>query len=101
MLSHKAINSCCKDVVPNKPYLVNKCYKNFNLKMAIHVLTPKLASQRPMQKSYKNRFLFRKECGRLYDFCRETDKVSWTNCACIIHPRITSFWQLKPYYTCH
>ena len=64
MLFHKAINSCCKDVVQNKPYLINKCcnYTNysikFNLDVAIHVLTPKLASKWLMQKSYKNCFLF-------------------------------------------
>ena len=90
MLFHKVINSYCKDVVQNKPYLINKCcnYTNysikFNLDAAIHVLTPKSAGQWPMQKLYKNHFLFRKECGRPYDFCGETDKVGRTNCACII-----------------
>ena len=64
MLFHKAIISCCKDVVQNEPYLINKCcsYTNysikFNLDMAIHVLTPKSASQQLTQKSYKNHFLF-------------------------------------------
>ena len=72
MLFHKAINSCCKDVVQNKPYLINKCCNyttiKFKLDAAIHVLTPKLASHRPMQKLYKNCFLFRKECGQPYNF---------------------------------
>ena len=51
MLFYKDINSYCKDVV----YVINKCcnYTNctikiFNLKMAIHVLTHKSASQRPI-----------------------------------------------------
>ena len=97
MLFHKAINSCCKDVVQNKPYIINKCcnYTNysikFNLDVAIHVLTPKSASQQPMQRSYKNRFLFREECGRPYDFFGETDRVSQTYCACIVHSRTTIF----------
>ena len=97
MLFHKVINSCHKDVVQNKPYLINKCcnYTNysikFNLDVAIHVLTPKSAGQWPMQKSYKNHFLYQKECGQSYDFCRETDKVGQTNCACIVHPRTTIF----------
>ena len=42
-------------------------------------------------KVIKNHFLFRKECGRLYDICREADKVSRTNCMHIIHPRSTIF----------
>ena len=82
------------NVVQNKPYIYifNKCcnYK-FNLDVAIHVLTPKLASWWPMQRSYKNHFLFQKECGQPYNFCRETHKVSLTNCACIVHPRTTIF----------
>ena len=55
------------------------------------MLTPKSAGQWLTQKSYKNCFLFRKECGRPYDFCRATDRVGQTNCACIIHPRSTIF----------
>ena len=51
MLFHKAINKCCDYSI------------KFNLDVAIHVLTPQLSGQRPMRKSYKNRFLFRKECG--------------------------------------
>ena len=37
MLFHKAINSCCKDVVQNKPYLINKCcnYTNYSIKNSI------------------------------------------------------------------
>ena len=42
--------------------------------MAIHVLTHKSAGHRPTQKSYKKHFLFRKECGQPYDFCRATDR---------------------------
>ena len=98
MLFLKAINSCCKDVVQNKPYFINKCcnhtnysIKMFNLNVAIHVLTPKLAGWRPMQKLYKKCFLFLKECGRPYDFCREAGKVSRTYCVHIVHPRTTIF----------
>ena len=42
-------------------------------------------------KVIKNRFLFRKECGGPYDFCRATNKVGWTNCVHIIHPRSIIF----------
>ena len=91
MLFPKAINNCCtKQTI----YLINKCYNypiKFNLDAAIHVLTPKWAGQWPMQKSYKNHFLFRKECGQPYDFCREADKVGRTYCVCIAHPRSTIF----------
>ena len=93
MLFCKTINSYCKNVVLNDPHIfsINKCCNYTNLDATIHVLTPKLAGQWPMQKSYKNRFLFRKECGQPYDFCRATDRVGRTNCACIIHPRSTIF----------
>ena len=87
----KAINSYCKDVVLNKPHFINKYCNYTNLEATIHVLTPKSARWWPMQKSYKNCFLFQKECGRPYNFCRETDKVSRTNCVCIVHPRSTIF----------
>ena len=91
MLFRKAINNCCtKQII----YLINKCYNysvKFNLDVAIHVLTPKSASQWLMQKSYKICFLFQKECGQPYDFCRETGRVGWTNCVCIVHPRSTIF----------
>ena len=69
----------------------NYSIKVFNLDAAIHVLTPKLAGQIPTQKSYKICFLFRKECGRLYNFCRATDKVGRTYCMHIVHPRSTIF----------
>ena len=59
--------------------------------MAIHVLTSQSAAQWPTQKLYKNRFLFQKECGQPYDFYRETDKVGWTYCVHIVHPRSTIF----------
>ena len=93
-LFHKAINNCKTSisVVQNKLYLIQKVFDNyFDLDTAIHVLTPRSAGQWPTQKSYKNQFLFQKECGRPYNFCREADKVGWTNCACIIHPRTTIF----------
>ena len=109
------------NVVQNELYFINKCcnhvkysinnyyiyYKTliliytlilkqiFNLDVVIlntiHELTPRLAGQWLTQKPYKNHFLFRKECSQLYDFCREANKVSWTYCACIIHPRSTIF----------
>ena len=63
----------------------------FNFNTAIHVLTCKLAGQWPTWKSYKNQFLFQKEHGRPYDFCRVTDQVSWAYCMCIVHPRSTIF----------
>ena len=58
---------------------------------APHELTPMLAGQWPTQKPYKNHFLFQKECGQLYNFSREANKVGQTNCACIIHPRSIIF----------
>ena len=97
------------NVVQNELYLINKCcnyvkysidnyniyYKIliltytpilksiFNLDMVIlntiHELTPRLASQWPTQKLYKNQFLFQKECSWPYDFCREASKVSQTH----------------------
>ena len=57
----------------------------------IHELTPRLASQWPTQKPYKNCFLFDKECSQPYDFHWEADKVGHTNCACIIHHRANIF----------
>ena len=103
-LFHKAINDCktSMNVVQNKLCCnYAKCSTNnyfdthsgikVNLDVAIHVLTPRSAGQWPTQKPYKNHFLFQNECGRPCDFCRETDKVSWTNCACIVHPRSTIF----------
>ena len=65
--------------------------KIFNLDVAILVLTPRSAGQWPTQKPYKNHFLFQKECGWPYDFCREADKVSQTYCAHIVHSRSTIF----------
>ena len=76
MLFCKAINNCCKDFVLNKPHFINKCCNYTNLDATIHVLTPKSAGRWQMQKSYKDCFLFQKECGQPYDFCREADKVS-------------------------
>ena len=57
----------------------------------LHELTPMLASQWLTQKPYKNHFLFQKECGQPYNFCREADKVSWTYCEHIVHPRTIIF----------
>ena len=89
MLFRKTINSYCKDVVLNKPHFINKYCNYTNLDATIHVLTPKSAGQWPMQKSYKNHFLFQKECGWPYNLCREADKVGQTNCVRIVHPRST------------
>ena len=58
---------------------------------ALHELTPKSASWQPTQKSYKNRFLFQKEHGQPYDFCREADNIGWTNHVYIIHVRAMIF----------
>ena len=55
---------------------------------ALHELTPRLAGRWPTQKPYKNQFLFQKECGQPYNFCREANKVSRTHC---VHPRTTIF----------
>ena len=44
-----------------------------------------------MQKSYKNQLRIQKEGCRLYNFCREADKVSRAYCMCIIHVRSTIF----------
>ena len=46
-------------------YSTDNCFDtrseiNFNLDMTIHVLTPKLAGQQPMQKLYKIDFFFKK-----------------------------------------
>ena len=91
MLFRKAINNCCtKQTI----YLINNCYNysiKFNLDAAIHVLTPKSAGWQLTQKSYKIHFLFQKECGWLYDFCREAGKVGQTYCVYIVHPRSTIF----------
>ena len=64
-----------------------RCYNSD----ALHELTPKSASQQLTQKPYENRLLFQKEHGQPYDFCRETDNVSQTNCVCIVHVRTIIF----------
>ena len=64
-----------------------RCYNS----VALHELTPMSASQWPTQKPYENHFLFQKECGWPYDFCREADNVGWTNCACSVHARSMIF----------
>ena len=87
MLFYKDINGCCKDVVLNTPHFINKCC----ITATIHVLSPRPTGQWPMQKSYKKCILFRKECGRPYDFCRATDQVGRAYCMHIIHPRSTIF----------
>ena len=71
-------------------YTHNKYPRCYNSD-ALHELTPMLASQQPTQKPYKNHCLFQKEHGWPYNFCREADKVSQTNCVHIIHPRTTIF----------
>ena len=50
-----------------------------------------LAGQQLTQKPYENHFLFQKECGWPYNFCREADNVGWTNCPCILHARVIIF----------
>ena len=98
------------NVVQNELYLICNCCnpvnillitimtiinKIFNLDVVIlnmiHELTPRSSGWQLTQKPYKNRFLFQKECSRLYDFCREADRVSQTNCVCIIHHRAIIF----------
>ena len=66
-------------------YTHNKYPRCYNSD-ALHELTPMSVSWQPTQKLYKNCFLFQKECGQPYNFCREADKVSQTNCAHIVHP---------------
>ena len=51
----------------------------FNLNTAIHVLTCRPTSRQSTQKSYKNQFLFQKECSRPCDFCGKADKVGWAS----------------------
>ena len=58
---------------------------------ALHELTPKLAGRWPTQKPYENHFLFQKEHGWPYDFCREADNIGWVNCVHIIHVRAIIF----------
>ena len=71
-------------------YTHNKYPRYYNSD-ALHKLTPMSAGQQLTQKLYKNCFLFPKECGRPYNFCREANKVGWTNCVHIIHPRTIIF----------
>ena len=42
------------------PFSTNECHNYTDLKMIIHVLTPKSAGRRLTRKLYKNRLLFRK-----------------------------------------
>ena len=58
---------------------------------ALHELPPMSAGWWLTQKPYKNHFLFQKEHGWPYDFCREAVIVSQTNCACIAHARSIIF----------
>ena len=62
-------------------YTHNK-YPRYYDSDALQKLTPRLAGWWPTQKPYKNHFLFQKECGQPYNFCREANKVGQTNCAC-------------------
>ena len=55
----------------------------FNLKATIYVLTQRLTGRWPTGKSYKNQFLFQKECGWPCDFCRKADKVGRAYHTCI------------------
>ena len=92
MLFRKSTNMCCtKQTI----YLIDKCY-NYSIKTQSRCSYSCADSQVghgqwPTQKSYKIRFLFQKECGQPYDFCREAGKVSQTYCVHIIHPRSTIF----------
>ena len=87
MLFRKAINLCCKDVVLNTPHFINKCC----ITATIQVLSSRLTGQWLMQKSYKKCFLFRKECGRPYNFSRATYQVVRAYCMHIVRPRSTIF----------
>ena len=58
--------------------------KYINSDAAIHVLTCRSTSQWPTRKSYKNRFLFQKECSRPCNFCRKANKVGQAYHTCII-----------------
>ena len=55
----------------------------FNLNAAIHVLTCSLTGRWPTRKSYKNRFLFQKECSQPCNFCGKADKVGQAYHTCI------------------
>ena len=71
-------------------YIQNKyprCYNSDTL----HELTLELADWQPTQKSYKNCFLFQKECSQPYNFCREADNIGWVVCVHIIHDRAIIF----------
>ena len=63
---------------------------------ALHELTPMSASWQPKQKPYKNHFLFQKECGQPYNFCREADYVGQTSCVCIVDDRAIMFCTKNP-----
>ena len=76
-------------------YTHNKYPRCYNSD-ALHELTPMLASLWLTQKPYKNCFLFRKECGQPYDFCREADNVSQVVCVHIIHDRAIIFCTNNP-----
>ena len=71
-------------------YTHNK-YPRCYISVALHEVTPMLASQQPTQKPYKNHFLFEKECGQPYNFCSKADNVSQVVCVCIIHDRAIIF----------
>ena len=91
MLFCKSTNMCCtKQTI----YLIDKCY-NYSIKTQSRCSYSCADSQVSWlvanAKVIKNRFLFQKECGRPYDFCRETDKVDQTFCVHIVHLRSTIF----------
>ena len=72
-------------------YTHNK-YPRCYISVTLHELTPRSASQQPTQKPYKIYFLFEKECGQPYDFCREADNVGWVVSVHIIHDRAIIFY---------
>ena len=72
-------------------YTHNKYPRCFG-SVALHELTPMSAGQWPTQKPYKNHFLFQKECGQPYDFCREANNVGWVVCVHIVHDRAIIFF---------
>ena len=74
-------------------YLCRSHYKypRYSILSTLHELTPESASQWLTQKSYKNCFLFQKECGQPYNFCRDTDNIGWVVCVHIIHDRAIIF----------
>ena len=87
-------NKCCFNTILILIYVLmyahNKYPRCYN-SVTPHELTLMSAGQWPTQKPYKNHFLFWKECGQPYDFCREANNVGRVVCVCIIHDRAIIF----------